>query len=213
MERFKKKKFIIPMILFFGLQAFMYWFLKLFQSNTTTLFIGLDYKIPFWGYFVYIYNMFYPFFIVAFGYLFLKDEKGFYKSIIAGIIGFLICDIIFLVFPTVMIRPTYPLYDPLTNLVLKITYMFDTPALNCFPSIHCLFSFQVMISFILAENVSKSKKTIFIIGASLICISTLLIKQHYVMDLVSALIIAVIINFIVRKLHIYEKISKKLKLS
>lgn len=207
----KNKKFLISISALMLTQAFMYWFLKLFQSNPYYINSVIDSKIPFIGYFIYIYNMFYPVVFLSFYYLFKKDEENYFKGIISGIIGFLFCDLIFLLFPTIMNRPTVFEYDYLTNLVLKITYYFDTPALNCFPSIHCLFCFQVIFSFLLGNNIDKKKKILIILINLLIVISTVLVKQHYFYDIIMALFICIFSNIIVYKFNLYNKIKQYIK--
>ena len=186
----------------------MYWFLKLFQSNPIYINFYLDDKIPFWGWFVYIYNMFYPFCILAFYFLYKKDEKVYYKGIISGVIGYIICDIIFLFLPTIMYRPPIPNYDPFTNFVLKITYYYDEPPLNCFPSIHCLFCFQVIFSYIKSKCTLKRKFWI-ILGASLIIISTLFVKQHFIYDVIAAFLVCMIANLLESAIGIYKNFKKK----
>lgn len=213
MKKIKKfikdnKKFVITITLLMGGQALLYWFLKLFQSNPTYIYFELDEKIPFLGRFVYVYNMFYPFCLLAFYFLYKKDEKSYYKSIIAGIIGFIICDIIFLTMPTIMYRPIIPKYDPFTDLVLKITFLYDNPPLNCFPSIHCLFCFQVIYGYLFSKNTIKVKAIISIISL-LIIISTLLVKQHFIYDVISAFLICVMTNLITEILNLYNYFKEK----
>lgn len=204
----KEKKFIISLCILMLGQMIMYWFLKLFQSNPIYINFYLDDKIPFWGSFVYIYNMFYPFCIIAFYLLYKDDEKAYYKAIISGVIGYIICDIIFLFMPTIMYRPPTPNYDILTNFVLKITYFFDEPPLNCFPSIHCLFCFQVIFSYLRSKCKTK-KKAIITIIATLIIISTLFIKQHFIYDVISAFLVCLIANSLESIFKIYQKFKKK----
>jgi len=138
-----------------------------------------------------------PFMFLTLLYLFKHDEKTYMKGIISGIIGFIICDIIYLYYPTIMLRPPIPETNALTNLILKITYFFDTPAVNCFPSIHCLFCFQIIFSYLKTKQISLKSKILTIIYSLLIILSTVLVKQHYVFDIISALLICLITNFIV----------------
>ena len=202
------KKFVITMcILFFG-NMFMYWFIKLFQGNPIYIDYYLDDKIPFLGWFVYIYNMFYPFSIIAFYLLYLKDEKAYYKGFVSILIAIIICDIIYLIAPTIMYRPVTPNYDPFTNLVLKITYFFDEPPLNCFPSLHCIFCFQVIFSYIKSKCTLK-RKTWIIICSLLIVVSTLFVKQHYIFDIISAFIVCLMSNCLESILMIYERLKTK----
>ena len=186
----------------------MYWFLKLFQGNPIYIDYYLDNKIPFWGWTVYIYDMFYPFSIISFILLYKKDQKAYYKGIIAAIIGCLICYVIYLIIPTIMYRPVIPEYDAFTNLVLKITYYFDDPPLNCFPSLHCVFCFQVMFSY-LKSNYNIKRKLITTAIALLIILSTLLVKQHYIFDVISALLVCIIATITVDLFKIYDKLKIK----
>ena len=204
----KEKKFIISLSILMIGQMIMYWLLKNFQSNPTYINFYLDDKIPFWGWFVYIYNMFYPFCIVAFYFLYKKDEKAYYKGIISGVIGYIICDIIFLFLPTIMYRPPIPDYGPITNFVLKVTYYYDEPPLNCFPSIHCLFCFQVVFSY-LYSTYKKSEKVTAITIATLIILSTLFVKQHFIYDVIAAFLICLISNLLENIFEIYNRFKKK----
>lgn len=204
----KNKKFIFTVGFLLGFQAFTYWFLKFFQNNYHYIDFFLDKKIPFIGEFIYIYDLFYPFVFFALFLLFCDDEKTYYKSIISGSIGFLICDIIFLVYPTVMLRPDVSNYGGLTGLILKYTYLFDTPALNCFPSIHCLFSFNVMFGYLFSKNIISSKKLLVSIVSLSIALSTLFVKQHYIYDFISALLICSVCYFITYRFKLYEKYLK-----
>ena len=204
----ENKKFVISISILMLAQSVLYWFLKLFQSNPTYLYYYLDDKIPFLGRFVYIYNMFYPFCFVAFYFLYKKEAKTYYKGAIAGVMGYLICDIIFLFMPTIMYRPVIPNIDPITNLVLKITYLYDNPPLNCFPSIHCLFCFQVIFSYLLSKCKTK-KKAIITIIATLIIISTLFIKQHFIYDVIAAFLVCLIANALESIFKIYQKLKKR----
>lgn len=206
---FKNKKFIISICMLLLLQAILYWGLKLLQYNPLPIGIPLDSKIPFIGYFIYIYDMFYPFVFLALAYVFLKDEKVYHQSILAGIMGYLICDVIFLLYPTIMIRESIPSYDWLTNLFINVTFYFDEPALNCFPSVHCLFCFQIIITY-LRSNINNKWKIFNIISALLIIVSTLFVKQHYILDAISALGIITLTNYIVIKFKLIEKLKKKI---
>lgn len=204
----KEKKLIISLSILMIGNAVLYWFIKLFQHNPIYINYYLDDKIPYWGWLVYIYNMFYPFSILAFCLLYKSDEKAYYKGIISCAIAVIICDIIYLFIPTIMYRPITPSYDPLTNLVLKITYLFDDPPLNCFPSLHCVFCFQVIFSSIKSKCNIK-RKIWLIIGACLIILSTLFVKQHFIYDIISAFLVSLIANMSENIFNIYNRIKKR----
>ena len=207
-KNMKDRKFIISIILMLVTQQFTYAFLKLFQSNFHVFDHIIDMKIPFIPQFIIIYNLFYPVVFFFFYNMFNKDKDTYYKGIIAGILGFIIADIIFLIYPTIMIRPdiTNLNIDPINKLILYITYKVDTPAINCFPSMHCVFCFQTLYSILRCKGYNH--KCLSSILLLLIIASTLFVKQHYFIDVVAALIIVIICNIIS---EIIYKLYKKKK--
>jgi len=93
----------------------------------------------------------------------------------------------FFFFPTTMHRP--PLTgDGVTEFVFGLVRMIDTPV-NCFPSMHVSLCFVVALSF---WHTKKVWSVFFLIWASLIALSTLSTKQHYLWDVLGGLIIAAI---------------------
>lgn len=204
----ENKDFIITISILMIGQAFLYWLLKLFQSNPIYLYLELDDKIPFIGQFIYIYDIYYPFSFLAFLLLYKHDKKSYYNGILACALGCLISDIIFLFMPTIMYRPIIPNFDALTNLVLKITYFFDNPPLNCFPSTHCIFCFQIIYSYLFSKHELKIKIPVIVI-AFLIVVSTLLVKQHFIYDVLASLLICISTNLIVTTFNLTKKMKKK----
>jgi membrane-associated phospholipid phosphatase len=190
------------------LQAAIFWSIKLLQSNYHTFSFILDQKIPLMKWTIYIYNMFYPLVFCLLAYLYTKDDKKYFNACIAGIVGYLICDVIFLCYPTIMDYPRDVIVHNFTDLVLKITYVADTPALNCFPSIHCLFCFQTIYSLVSSKKIDKNVKIFGTIGLVLIAISTLTVKQHYFYDMVASLVVCIIANIITIKFNLQDKIRK-----
>ena len=206
---FKDKRFWISIILFLGGQSLLYTTLKYIQHDYHTFNFAIDKAIPFIpAGFIIIYNMFYPFLFFTFYYIFGKDKKTYDKGIIAALIGYIICNTIFILYPVEMIRPdiTNLNIDWLSQFILELTYKCDTPAINCFPSIHCLFCFQTIYTIIRSNNISIKNKVLTSLLAITIIISIFLVKQHYVIDLIAALIICVIVNIFVEL--IYNKIKK-----
>ncbi len=192
----KSKDFLISISVLMLLQAIIFALIKYLQVNYHVILSPIDNKIPFIPHFIYIYNIFYPFVFITLYYVFLKDKKKYYRGIIAGTIGYLICDIIFLTYPTIMIRPEvmYDKLDVITGFIVKVTYFIDNPALNCFPSIHCLFCFQAAYTTLVANGISKKKKAIITFILLLISISTVLVKQHYFYDVLGAFVVFIISN-------------------
>lgn len=190
-KNIKNKEFLISIIFMMGFQALLYWSLKLLQADFHAFNHSIDSKIPFVPQLIIIYNLFYPMVFIAFYNIFNHDKDTYYKGVIASIIGFIIADIVFIVYPTVIVRPdiTNLTIDPINNFVLYLTYKVDTPAINCLPSIHCLFCFQAIITSLMCRNYNNKPKIIIISILLLIATSTVLVKQHYFIDIIGALIV------------------------
>ena len=203
-KEIKNKDFLISIFCLMIMQAIIFTLIKYLQFDYHYGLAKIDNMIPFIPHFIYIYNLFYPFVFVVLYYIFCNDKEKYYQGILAGTIGYLISDIIFLVYPTFMIRPDviYDKLDFLTGLIIKTTYYIDNPALNCFPSIHCLFCFQVAYTAFVSKNIEKEKKIIITTISLLIATSTVLVKQHYFYDILGAFIVFVISNLIVKGIKI-----------
>jgi membrane-associated phospholipid phosphatase len=201
----KNKQFYISIFFMLVLQMITYALVKLFQTNYHTFNYSLDNKIPFIPQMIIIYNLFYPMIFITFHSIYKKDKQTFNKGIIAAIIGYIIADIIFIIYPVEMIRPdiTNLHVDPITRLIITLTYNIDSPAINCFPSIHCIYCMNCIYTIIKTNNLNIRSKIIYIITLSLIILSVLIVKQHYIFDILSALIIVIISNIISN--FIYKK--------
>ena len=194
----KNTQFYISIFFMLVLQIITYALVKLFQTNYHTFNYSLDNKIPFIPQMIIIYNLFYPMIFITFHSIYKKDKQTFNKGIIAAIIGYIIADIIFIIYPVEMIRPdiTNLHVDPITTFVITLTYNIDSPAINCFPSIHCIYCMNCIYTLIKTNNLNIRSKIIYIITLSLIILSVLLVKQHYIFDVIAALIIVIISNII-----------------
>ena len=190
------RKFLKGIAIFMLGQAVGYYSIKLFLTDYHIIGSQIDNSIPFVPHMIYFYSLFYLYIFFTLYYIFIKDYNNYKKGIIIGTIIYIIADIIFLIYPTIMIRPevAYDKLDWLTAFLVKTTYTYDNPASNCFPSIHCLFCFQVIIMTIMLKNVKWTNKALIIIIGLLISISTVFVKQHYLYDVIGALILSITMN-------------------
>ena len=95
---FLNKKFLISIIALMLVQALLYWGVKLLQIDYHYINATIDSKIPFVPHLVYVYNMFYPAVFISFYNVYNHDKETYFKGILAGILGFLVTDIIFLTY-------------------------------------------------------------------------------------------------------------------
>ena len=131
--------------------------------------------------------------------LFLVHDKDFFKTMIKGFMwNFIIHFSIFFFFPTTMIRPAL-IENNFTNFAFNILRTFDTPN-NCFPSQHVSLCFVVASCF---WHYNRKSAPIFLLWASAIAVSTMTTKQHYFLDVLGGLIVALMIDvFVFRRRNI-----------
>ncbi len=162
----------------------------------------IDDNIPFISIFVipyllYVVVLFLPF-VLSY-----KNKKQFLAVSSAFLFASLICNIIFVLFPTMVVRPEVLATNIFNRLVLFV-YSIDG-VLNCFPSEHVTFS--VLANLILFKI--KKKYAYYLIPLTvLIVLSTLFIKQHYIPDIFAGIALA-FLSFWVFKKVVEMKISLK----
>jgi len=122
----------------------------------------------------------------------LSDKENLSRTFYGFILLLLICMVVFFVYPTVYDRPGF-FYEGLSGQLLKLVHSLDTPN-NCCPSVHVGATFLCCFAFIYEK---RRYLPIFIIWALIISISTLTLKQHYVLDIIWGFLLAVIVRIIV----------------
>ncbi|MBQ5365142.1 MAG: phosphatase PAP2 family protein, partial [Spirochaetales bacterium] len=98
----------------------------------------------------------------------------------------------------------------ITNFVLKSAYIFDgwERGWNLFPSFHCMNSVFVYLGMRKRPEIRKSTQITWLVIAILICASTVLTKQHYIIDVVGGVALPIICHVIVQKLDPGEKLVR-----
>lgn len=188
-------------------QSVLFLIVKVFQNNYHLLSSPLDQKIPFVNYFILIYCFWY-FLIFYLPYFFYKKDKDiFYKYITSYVLSTIISSIIFIIYPTEVIRPTLDNTN-IFNILTNIIYFVDTPAINCLPSMHCAISMLFILSVYNTKKITNKFKFFILISSLLIMLSTLFVKQHVIIDLISGNFMMILIYFYVSN---DERIIKKCK--
>lgn len=198
---------------------YMAWFTYLEQTITDTsefnlIYSSLDDRIPFMEIFVIPYFLWFLFIFATVAYFFLTSRQDFYKVCAYLFIGMTICLIIYTIWPN-----GHKLRVDLDSLgrsnilinILGRLYSFDT-ATNVFPSIHVFNSIGAMIAIYKNEQLRKIK---WLQAASLIltvsiCLSTVFLKQHSILDIFGGLALAVVMYLLVY-VPAWDKIFKPAK--
>lgn len=153
--------------------------------------LSWDYQIPYIKYFSPVYAIVYFIPVVTFFLCWNNYEiiKAAFKSFItAGVI----CFTSYAIFPVmfsdrIALHPPYDFFDNVT----RFFYWIDKPY-NCFPSLHVALAF---ISVQVIERASPKLSLMFWTVAILVTLSTLFVRQHYILDLVAGITVAYAIGW------------------
>lgn len=186
----KIKDNLLPMMLIILIPIIniFYGYLNNSLRGVHNLVTDLDRSVPFLKIFAIPYLMLAPFIAITLIYFCIFHRKVYYKVISSLVIGMVICFIIYFLFQTTVPRPKLIGDDALTSIVSFI-YNSDNP-FNCFPSIHVLFSYLMIIGVKKSDSKSLVINSSIYLISSLIILSTQFIKQHVILDLIFAILLA-----------------------
>lgn len=161
----------------------------------------IDKYIPLIPFFVIPYLSFYIFlFFTIFSLRNSKYVKNLYATLVSSFLTILISYLVYTAFQTHVIRPPIA-SDNFFLMILSYLYYIDNPY-NGFPSIHASLSTIGALTWI--NRQSKYSK-IFITWAAVIIISTLLTKQHYILDIFGGTLLATFSYLICNRLNLFGK--------
>ena len=153
--------------------------------------LPVDAHVPFCEWFVIPYCLWYPFLVITGLYLLRRDRAAFRRYMLFLGSTFLLSELIWFLLPNGQdLRPAVlPRENPLTALIAGL-YRVDTNT-NVFPSVHVLGSVGAALA--VWDCRALSEKKLLRAGtaalAAVICLSTVLIKQHAVLDVVGGLLL------------------------
>lgn len=174
---------------------YMPWFLFLEKHVTMNYHVvqtALDEEIPFIEYFIVPYMLWFVFIAATFLYFFVTDVQGFYKLAKISFAGMTIFLIICSVFPNGQdLRPVVFERDNIFVDAVRMLYRTDT-CTNVFPSLHVFNTLCACIAIHKSQALKKHKAVCigaYVLGA-LIIMATMFLKQHSVLDVTGAFIMA-----------------------
>ncbi|MBQ0058942.1 MAG: phosphatase PAP2 family protein [Lachnospiraceae bacterium] len=210
-------------VLYFALQYAMYRFGDFLSQVIGTKANAWCPKIPFIDdmigvvpFFVVFYIFSYVFWICAPMAVSLTKRSHFLNYIIGLSAAYIVGFLIFTFFPSYMDRAAEGLLNFTSNgglfeTLLAGIYSSDggTMAFNMCPSYHCLISLYCYLGVHGQPEISKGFKIYSAVMAILIWLSTMLTKQHYFLDTVVGISIALICYLVVKAINPGEKIMAK----
>ena len=165
------------------------------RDHITEIYCKLDDMIPFNEWFVIPYFLWFAYIAAGFVFLFFHNREDFIRMCTFLYTGMTICLIIYTVFPNYQtLRVDYDTLGRSNFLIdaISLLQQGDTPH-DVFPSIHCFNSIGMNIA--LWKNKWFKKHPWMIAGVTLltisICLSTVFVKQHSILDMFGAMALAV----------------------
>ncbi len=156
-----------------------------YRGKFYTVALPWDAQIPFLPWSIAGYNMIFP--LLASGYLFIANFHRFQTLVKAFFVTVTFHFLIFLIFPVqYVLRPTLPLQKGAWLILVDFYYWVDKP-FNCFPSLHVSNSW--LVCFYLSKEHPKLKYLFYGL-ATIVSISVLVVKQHYILDVVFGFLVA-----------------------
>jgi len=154
-----------------------------------------DRKIPLVPQAVFVYILWYPLIAVYPLYVYSLDRIDYRVYLAAVILDIVISICIYLLYPSSFRRPE-PSRKTFSGKVLRILYKCDYRGLNCMPSMHCSMCFIILFSAWTCSAMGTGIQA----GVTVLCcgilVSTLLTKQHVLIDMAAALLLAAFCTFV-----------------
>lgn len=165
----------------------------------------LDDIIPFCEYFVIFYTGWYVLVAGSLLYFALYNPDNFKNLMKFIIVTQIVAMVIYIVFPNRQdLRPLTFERDNIFTWILGLIYSFDTSTNVC-PSLHVAYSIGIASTWLRERSASKGMKVFLVWFCFMICISVSFVKQHSVVDILVAIPVCVLAEWIT-----YRKWWKKL---
>jgi signal transduction histidine kinase/membrane-associated phospholipid phosphatase/ActR/RegA family two-component response regulator len=149
------------------------------MTGGVVLFIRLDNFVPLWPIWVLPYLLILLFWAACFVWAAFKMEDRLYRAFVAGMLfTFLTSYVVYIVFPTYVIRPTVEGADWASNLIRNI-YANDR-LYNAFPSGH---TYTTLLIVFFWWKWKPKLRWLWVTTGAIVVISTLFTGQHHVLDL------------------------------
>ena len=147
-----------------------------------------------------VYVLAYVVWIVGFIVIGRESREVCYEVLTAEQIAKLCCLVAFIAIPTTIIRPEVTgtgFFQWLSRLI----YSMDSPD-NLLPSVHCLENWICFRGAMKCKKVGKGYKIFMFVAAILVFASTLMVKQHVVLDVVAAIVVVELGLFLSRRFNL-----------
>lgn len=206
----------IPLVIYMAIYlGWFTWLENRSRKNYTLIHVSADDYIPFCEVFVIPYFLWFAYVAAVVLFLFLKNKQEFYKACIFLVTGMTIFLAVSTLWPNGHhLRPAVMPRDNIFTQAIALLWKIDTPT-NLWPSIHVYNSMGAHFA-VMRSAEFRNRKGIRIASGILalsIILSTMLIKQHSVFDVTTAIVLGTVMYILVyrREALFAAKAERKLK--
>lgn len=199
---------VIPLLGCFGFNCLIYWGTMAINRGRIhyDLTTALDRMVPLVPWTIIIYLGCYLFWVVNYIMIGHQEKEAFYRFVTADLLSRVVCGIFFLLLPTTNVRPELPV-DSVFTPAMRWLWSMDE-ASNLFPSIHCLVSWLCYVGIRGRKEIPGWYRAFSCLFAAAVFISTQTTKQHYVVDIIGAVVIAEGCFYVAHHTGIYRMVMK-----
>ncbi len=185
----------VLLLLYWPIYGLLFLFVERFFPVTQyhVMHCGLDDMIPFCEWFLIPYLFWFVYLIGMHLYTLFYDVDAFRHLMKYIIFTYTVTIVIYFLFPTCQhLRPDTFARDNLLTKLMAAIYQFDTDTNVC-PSLHVIGSMAVLSTACYSKTIrSRAWKIGFGAVAFLICLSTMFLKQHSALDVLTAIPVCII---------------------
>lgn len=157
------------------------------RDSYTPIHCALDDAIPFCELFLIPYLFWFVFMAGAIAYTLFFDPAAFKRMMKFIIVSYSVTILIYILFPNCQeLRPAEFKRDNVLTRFISGFYQFDTNTNVC-PSIHVIGALAVMFTGLHCRRLSRGTKAALSVLCVLMCLSTVFLKQHSLIDVAAAL--------------------------
>lgn len=204
-ELIRKYRHGIPMVIYLVVYLILFFIVeRLTEDNYHVIHMALDDKIPFCEYFVIPYFCWFAYVAGFVVYFIFVDKESYWPMFWFLVTGMTLFLIVSFVYPNGHeLRPgQFPRDNVFTRMIANL-YQTDT-ATNILPSIHVYNSIGIQIAVQKSRRLSRHRGVQIVSGilCVLIILSTVFIKQHSVVDVISAFVLAAVMYVLIYVSHV-----------
>lgn len=170
-----------------------YFLTSFIDCERTLIYCPLDDLIPFVPAFIIPYILWYAYVPLVLALVYFGSPEHFRRQCLTFLGGALFCILVFVIYPTAVDFRPDPRGNDIFSALCRLIFSSDRPV-NVLPSLHCYEALHVHLS---AFAIPKFRKMTWLRVTSavitvLICMSTVFVKQHSVIDVFAGCAVAAV---------------------